>query len=144
MTRTRPPEDHRRDLDTREQIADFVTRFYREVAQDDRFDLYFETIAHIDWHAHTRDLTDFWVGVLLGEPHSEADDVIEAHRWLNDTAPFDGALFEHWLDILDATLDDGWNGPMTEQARRRGHGYAWAMAKRLADTDLRLRPGAPT
>lgn len=141
MTRNRPPEHRGRDLDNREQITEFVTRFYREIAQDDRFHFYFETIAHVDWHAHTSDLAEFWAGLLLGEPHREADDVIEAHRWLHDTAPFDGALFERWLEILDVTLDDGWTGPMTEQARKRGHGYAWAMAKRLADTDLRSRPG---
>lgn len=137
MSRTRPPEHRGRDLNTRTEITEFVTRFYREIAQDDRFHLYFETIAHVDWHAHTLDLTDFWVGVLLGEPHSEADDVIEAHRWLHDTAPFDAALFDRWLEIFDATLSDGWTGPVTEQARKRGHGYAWAMAKRLTGADLR-------
>ena len=131
MTRTKPHKHRERDLDDREEIAEFVTRFYREIAQDDRFHLYFDTLAHVDWHAHTLDLTDFWAGLLLGEPHDPADDVIEAHRWLHDAEPFDTALFDRWLEIFDTTLDDGWNGPITEIARRRGHGIAWAMAKRL-------------
>jgi len=38
--------------------------------------------------------------VLLDEPHSEADEVIEAHRWLHDTAPFDVALLDRWLEIF--------------------------------------------
>jgi len=141
MTRTKPSEHRGRDLDTRPEIAEFVTRFYREIAQDNRFHLYFETIAHVDWHAHTLDLTDFWVGVLLGEPHTGGDELIEAHRWLHDTAPFDATLFDRWLEIFDATLDDGWTGLVTERARKRGHGYAWAMAKRLTDTDLRATLG---
>jgi len=140
MTRTKPVEHRGRDLDTRAEIGEFVTRFYREVAQDDRLHPYFENIAHVDWHAHTLDLTDFWTGVLLDEPHSEADEVIEAHRWLHDTAPFDVALFDRWLEIFDTTLDDGWTGLVTEQARRRGHGFAWAMAKRLTGVDLRSSP----
>lgn len=140
MTRTQPYEHSGRDLDSREEVAEFVTRFYREIAQEDRFHLYFETIAHVDWSAHTLDLTDFWVGVLHGEPHTDADDVIEAHRWLHDTAPFDAALFDRWLEILDTTLDGGWTGPITEQARKRGHGYAWAMARRLTGDDLRSQP----
>lgn len=139
MTRERPHEHRERDLDSREEIAEFVTRFYRDIAQDDRFHLYFDTIAHVDWHAHTLDLTDFWAGLLLGEPHREADDVIEAHRWLHDAAPFDTELFGRWLEILDVTLE-GWSGPLTHQARRRGHGYAWAMAKRLTGSDLRSEP----
>lgn len=69
-------------------------------------------------------MTDFWAGVLLGEPHDSADKLIEAHRWLHDTDPFDTLLFERWLEILDTTLDAGWSGPMAETARRRGHGIA--------------------
>ena len=60
-----------------------------------------------------------------------AVETIEAHRWLHDTEPFHDNLFELWVEILDETLDGGWNGPMTESARRRGRGLAWAMAKRL-------------
>lgn len=131
MSRTTPYPHRGRDLDTREEIAEFVTRFYREIAQDERFHHYFDTIAHVDWNAHTLDLTDFWVGMLLGEPHDPADAVIEAHRWLHDVDPFDKALFDQWLEILDTTLDAGWTGPIAEAARRRGHGIAWAMAKRL-------------
>jgi hemoglobin len=124
---------HRRigDLDSRVEIAGFVTNFYREIAQDERFHRYFGTLAQVDWHAHTLELTDFWSGVLLGEPHEPADQVIEAHRWLHDVDPFDVALFDRWLEIFDTTLDEGWSGPMADAARRRGHGIAWAMAKRL-------------
>ena len=133
MSSTRPPQHRGRDLDDRGEIAEFVTRFYRDIAQDERFHHYFHTLAAVDWHAHTLELTDFWAGVLLGGPeeHRDAGAVIEAHRWLHDADPFDEALFDRWLEILDTTLDHGWAGPMTDTARRRGHGLAWAMAKRL-------------
>jgi hemoglobin len=132
------PHDHRgRDLDNREEVAEFVKRFYREIAQDERFHYYFDTVAHVDWHAHTLDLTDFWAGLLLGEPQSDADDVIEAHRWLHEATAFDAALFDRWLEILNTTIDDGWTGPIADQARKRGRGYARAMAKRFGGIDLR-------
>lgn len=140
MSRDTPYPHRGRDLDTRDEIAEFVTRFYREIAQDSRFHLYFRTLAGVDWHAHTLELTDFWVGVLLVEPHQPAEEVIEAHRWLHDAAPFDEALFARWLEILETTLDSGWSGPLTELARRRGHGIAWAMSKRL--TGSATRPAA--
>lgn len=141
MSRTQPPEHRGRDLDDRAEIVEFVTRFYREIAQDQRFHHYFGTLANVDWHAHTLDLTDFWSGLLLGGPHQLADEVIEAHRWLHDADPFDQALFDRWLEIFDATLDDGWHGPLTETARRRGHGIAWAMAKRLTGKATHEPPG---
>lgn len=133
MSSTRPPEHRGRDLDDRGEIAEFVTRFYRDIAQDERFHHYFHTLAGVDWHAHTLELIDFWAGILLGDPeeHRDAGEVIGAHRWLHDADPFDETLFDRWLEILDTTLDHGWAGPMTDTARRRGHGLAWAMAKRL-------------
>lgn len=144
MTRSdwRPPEHRGRDLDDRGEIAEFVTRFYRDVAQDDRFHHYFHDLAAVDWLAHTHELTDFWAGLLLGDRESvrDAGAVIEAHRWLHDADPFDDALFERWLEILDTTLADGWAGPMADAARRRGHGLAWAMAKRLTGRATRRSP----
>ena len=124
------------DLDDPIEIAELVRRFYRQLAQDTRFHHYFDTLAHIDWDAHVRDLTAFWTGALLTGRDREPGRVIEAHRWLHDATPFDGELFARWLDIFDSTLDEGWSGPITELARRRAHGYAWAMAKRLADVDI--------
>jgi hemoglobin len=131
MTRTRAVEHRGRDLDTVEEVAEFVTRFYREIAQDAGFHHYFETLAHVDWHAHTLTLTDFWAGLLFGTPHQPGDEVIEAHRWLHEATPFDAELFDRWLEILDSTLSGGWRGPFADHASRRGHGLAWAMQRRL-------------
>lgn len=142
MSTNAPPEHRGRDLDSREEVAEFVTRFYREIAQDERFHYYFDTLAHVDWHAHTLELTDFWTGLLFGDHEIDAVEVLESHRWLHDITAFDQALFDRWLEILETTLDDGWRGPIAEQARKRGHGYAWAMAKRLTGTGVAPRvPG---
>ncbi len=140
MSGTRPLEHRGRDLDDRIEIAEFVTRFYRDIAQDEPFHHYFHTLARVDWHAHVLELTDFWTGLLLGDDHQDADEVIESHRWLHDAQPFDEALFERWLEIFDTTIDSGWAGPMAQAARRRGHGIAWAMAKRLTGHATRRHP----
>ncbi|MFV0258295.1 MAG: hypothetical protein ACK5PP_07610 [Acidimicrobiales bacterium] len=131
MSSAQPGPHRGRDLDSRDEVAEFVTRFYRDIAQDERFHVWFHTIAEVDWHAHTGLLTDFWAGVVFGGPHQSGDEVISAHGWLHQAEPFDDALFERWLEILDTTLDSGWTGPNTELVRRRGRGMAWAMAKRL-------------
>lgn len=141
MGSTAPLPHTGHDLDSREQIVELVTRFYRQIAQDERFHHWFATIADVDWHAHVAELTDYWTALLLDESsHRPADDVIEAHRWLHDADPFDTDLFERWLEIFDTTLDAGWSGPLTEAARHRGHGIAWAMAKRLTGTANRKLP----
>lgn len=130
MTRTRPLEHRGRDLDTPGEIEEFVTRFYREVARDDLLDPYFNAIAHVDWHAHVGNLTDYWRDILLGAPRDETD-VIEAHRWLHEHTPFEPALFDRWLEIFITAVDTGWSGPTATRARKRARGIVWAMAHRL-------------
>ena len=131
-----PRVEHRgRDLDTPEEVTVFVERFYRDLAQDESFAGYF---AGIDWQAHMLTLADFWGHSLLGTPDYDLDneEVMERHRPMHAETPFDEALFERWLEILYQTLDEGWNGPRATEARRRGHGVAWAMAKRFAGVNI--------
>jgi hemoglobin len=125
------PWEHRgRDLDSREEIAELVTRFYRDVAQDDLLHPYFNHIARVDWYDHVGTLTDFWCGILLGAPRAEGD-VIEAHRWLHEHTPFGPELFDRWLETFTTTVDAGWTGPVATQATKRARGMARAMARRL-------------
>ncbi len=56
------PEHRHRDLDDREEIAEFVTRFYRDIAQDARFHHWFETIAHVDWR--DEELFERWLSIF--------------------------------------------------------------------------------
>jgi hemoglobin len=135
MTQHSGPPDRWRDLDTPSEVGEFVTRFYREIAQDDRFHHYFETVAHVDWHVHTLELTEYWSGILFDGPHDNADRVIEQHRWLHETTPFDNSLFERWLEIFNETLDGGWRGVYAERLRKRAKGLAWAMAHRLVPSE---------
>ncbi|MEZ5261215.1 MAG: group III truncated hemoglobin [Acidimicrobiales bacterium] len=139
MSGTRPAEHRGRDLDTPAEVAELVTRFYREIAQEARFHRYFGELASVDWSVHTKVLTEYWCGLLFGGEHDDAATVIEAHRWLHDRAPFDTELFELWLEILRTTLEGGWSGPMAELAMRRGRGIAWAMATRFGAGAI--RPG---
>jgi hemoglobin len=125
------PGEHRgRDLDSRAEIEELVVRFYRDVAQDQQLGHYFNTIARVDWYDHTGRLTDFWCGILLGEP-AEAIDVPERHRWLHEHTPFSAEHFERWLEAFTTTVDAGWTGPRAELAKKRAKGMAGVMARRL-------------
>lgn len=130
-----------RDLDSPEEVAELVRRFYRDVAQDERFHYYFNVLAGVDWHAHNLELTDFWWSILTRGSEEDlppsaagrgrADEMIERHRWLHGDTPFDDELFDRWLGTFEATLDGGWTGPGVEIARARARGMVWAMSKRF-------------
>ena len=48
--RPRPTQD----LDTVEEIAEMVRRFYADVAMDDLLGPVFEDVAEVDWSEHSR------------------------------------------------------------------------------------------
>lgn len=128
------PQHRGRDLDSIEEVAELVRRFYRIIAQDERFHYYFNVLAAVDWHAHNLELTDFWWAIVSGDPSESGitpDAMIERHRWLHEDAAFDDELFDRWLGTFEATLDDGWSGPLAEVARSRARGMVWAMSKRF-------------
>ena len=55
-----------RDLDSPDEIAEMVRRFYQDVAQDDLLGPLFNDVARVDWNEHLPKLTRFWCRALLG------------------------------------------------------------------------------
>ncbi len=126
------PWVHRgRDLDTREEIFEMVTRQYVDVVQDEMLEPYFNFGPDfIDWKAHIATVTDYWCHVVLYAPDYEID-TIENHRPLHQHDPFTPELFDRWLQIFDDTVDGGWTGTHATIAKKRAAGMAWAMASRF-------------
>jgi hemoglobin len=102
------------DLDTPEQIAELVRRFYADVAQDDLLGPLFEDVAGVDWSEHLPKLTAFWCRALLGQV-GYAGNPYRAHALVHARQPFTLAHFERWLALFADTID-AWSGPNTERA----------------------------
>lgn len=130
--RAEGPWQHRgRDLDSREEIFEMVTRHYAVVVQDDVLEPYFTPDeGFVDWQALIGGLSDFWNHVLLYAPDYPIDP-IEAHRAVHERHPLTGEALDRWLEVFHETIDTGWAGPVAERAKKRGTGTAWAMAQRL-------------
>ena len=106
-----------RDLDTRHEIAEMVRRFYTDVAQDDLLGPMFNDVAKVDWSEHLDKLTDFWCRALLAMPGYRGNP-LRAHHLVHQRCSFTAEHFEQWLALFHDTLDLGWVGPRTEQARQ--------------------------
>lgn len=105
-----------RDLDTPDEIAEMVRRFYADVAMDDLLGPVFEDVAAVDWSEHLPKLTAFWCRALLGQEGYRGNP-FRAHAQVHARSPFTAAHFERWLDLFHETLDLGWVGPRVERAR---------------------------
>jgi hemoglobin len=119
-----------RDLDSPDQIAEMVTRFYRDVAQDDLLGPVFEDVAQVDWSEHLPKLTAFWCRALLGI-EGYVGNPYRAHSLVNDRAPLSIAHFERWLALFHETLEAGWRGPNVDRALTLAHNVARVHAGQL-------------
>lgn len=102
------------DLDTRDEIAELVRRFYADVAQDDLLGPVFEDVAAVDWSEHLPKLTAFWCRALLGEV-GYAGNPYRAHALVHARHPLTLAHFERWLSLFSDTIA-AWSGPRTDRA----------------------------
>ena len=103
------------DLDTSDQVAEMVRRFYQDVAQDDLLGPVFNDVAQVDWSEHLPKLTAFWCRALLGL-EGYTGNPFRAHALINERSPFTIAHFERWLQLFGDTVELGWVGPNADRA----------------------------
>ncbi len=104
-----------RDLDTPEEIAEMVRRFYQDVAQDDLLGPLFNDVAQVDWTAHLPKLTLFWCRALLGIQGYEGNP-FRSHALIHAQSPFTLEHFSCWLALFTDTIETGWVGPNADRA----------------------------
>jgi hemoglobin len=133
------------DLETRSQIHDLVIRFYREVAFDDLLGPVFGEVAEVDWSTHIPKLIDYWCRVLLRQPGYDGY-ILHAHQEVHEIERFQPELFDRWYLLFVETVDEGWRGPIAENAKAHAARIAAVLARRLLDVDWkrphRSRSGA--
>lgn len=131
-----------RDLETPEEIAELVRRFYADVAQDDLLGPMFNDVAHVDWAEHLPKLTAFWCRALLSLPGYEGNPY-RSHQRIDALSRFTRLHFERWLDLFHETLDLGWHGAKVDQAKALACKVAMVHSKQIVgDTVVyRSAPG---
>lgn len=125
MPKLHPPEklkmkDYpKRAIESREEIAFLVRRFYEKIRQDDLLGPIFNQTID-DWETHLEKLTDFWEGNLLfGLKPKFKGDPKTAHQRVDEL--FDHSIsmthFGHWINLWIATLDEHFEGETAERAK---------------------------
>jgi hemoglobin len=133
-----------RDLDTPEEIAEMVRRFYADVSSDDLLGPMFNDVARVDWSGHLPKLTAFWCRALLGVP-GYVGNPFRAHTLVHERQPFTAEHFERWLELFHATLLSGWVGPRVDDACALAANVARVHRQQLVDrsstAEVELRTG---
>ena len=119
------------DLDSREQIEEFVDRFFARLLADDDLAPIFLDVAAIDLAVHLPHIKDYWCKLLLGD-RTYRRHTMNIHRELHGKQPLQSVDFQRWLAMFNATLDDGFFGQHTERARRVAAAIAGNMETSLS------------
>lgn len=127
-----PPE---RDLDSPDEVAEMVRRFYQDVAQDPLLGPIFIEVAQVDWNEHLPKLTAFWNRVLLGLPGFSGNPM-RAHAEVHHQVAFTPAHFDRWLTLFHDTVAGGWVGPHADQAMALARNVARVHSGHLTGTEV--------
>ena len=123
-------DDARHDITGLDDIRILVVAFYRDAAMDDLLGPIFEA-AHVDWSVHIPKLVDSWAWQLLGVRGYEGNP-LRAHEPSHARTPFREEHYDRWLELFDATVDNRFEGPVSELAKARARRMARALRRLLA------------
>ncbi|MCZ6829444.1 MAG: group III truncated hemoglobin [Gammaproteobacteria bacterium] len=107
----------RPDLDTRERVEAFVDAFYAKVLVDPLLAPIFLDVAAIELDVHLPHIKDYWCKLLLGETAYRRH-TMNIHRQLHAKRELSTPDFQRWLDLFVATLEETYQGPGADRARR--------------------------
>ena len=128
------------DIEAHADVVQIVDSFYAKVRQDESLSPIFDGIAQVDWSAHLPRLYSFWQTVLFGDGGFRGNPLGVHARLLSET-PLDWPLFQRWLTLFHATVDELRQGPRADQMKRAAEDMAHVIYSRINNVpDPRFDP----
>ena len=118
-------------MNSRENIAFFVERFYEGMLADPQLAPIFVDVADINLDIHLPHIKDYWCKLLLGEQQYQRH-TMNIHRTLHGKRSLQPADFERWLRLFINTVDAHFVGERAERAKRVAAAIATNMESSLS------------
>jgi hemoglobin len=120
-----------KDIQNIEDIRILVDRFYTKVRADELLGPVFETRIR-DWGPHLDTMYRFWNAALF-----QVREYVGNPFMKHASLPVDGQHFERWIELFYQTLDENFDGPVAQEAKRRSMIMANTFYNRMRN-DARL------
>jgi hemoglobin len=108
-----------KDIEGIEDIKWMVDTFYGKVREDDLLGPIFLSRLGEDWTHHLDNMYSFW-NMAIFSVRDYTGQPFPKHIHL----PVDSMHFDRWLLHFNATLDERFNGPVTEQTKKKAQQIA--------------------
>jgi hemoglobin len=110
----------KKDIETREDIAVFVTAFYDQLATDELLkNIFFARLGNGDWQPHLQVIVNFWDSVLFGSPTYKGSSFMP-----HNSMQLQQIHFDKWLQLLNQSIDDNFEGVKTTEAKTKANTMA--------------------
>jgi hemoglobin len=106
------------DIQNHDDIRRLIDTFYNRVTADDLLGPIFNDVANVDWAHHLPVMYNFWEFLLLGGTQYTGNP-IQKHHDLHARHALSPELFDRWVAIFGATVDDLFAGPTADSAKLR-------------------------
>ncbi|WP_220033856.1 group III truncated hemoglobin [Arthrobacter psychrolactophilus] len=143
----RQEQDHRRDLQDRDDVLLLVETFYTKAFSDPVIGRIFTEVVDMDLAAHMPIMADFWQTVLFKAGLYKRN-ALAVHFDIHAKEPLTLEHFNRWLQLWTLTVDGLFRGEKAELAKVQAHQIGGSMLRRVTGKSasayerISLRPGA--
>ncbi len=123
-----------KDIENRLDIEKLIDSFYQKVRQDATIGYIFNDVVKINWAHHTPLIVDFWESILLDNPIYKKN-AMEVHYDLNKKEPLQKVHFDAWIQLFTTTIDEMYEGKITELAKTRAKSIANLMLFKMSNSN---------
>lgn len=118
----------KKDIQGIEDIKVLVDIFYDKVAMDELLAPIFNFRLSSYWQPHLEKMYSFWNAALFGQK-GYVGNPFAKHATMELTAEH----FNRWISMFNETIDEHFEGPVADDARKRALIMAGNFARRLSD-----------
>ena len=118
-------------MNSREDIAFFVEKFYENMLVDPQLAPIFVEVANVDLDIHLPHIKGYWCKLLLGDQQYQRH-TMNIHRTLHSKRSLKPTDFERWLRLFRHTVDTHFVGERAERAKRVAAAIATNMESSLS------------
>lgn len=120
----------KKDIDSREELEDFLWAFYKKAFADELIGKFFTEVVPLDLDTHIPVIANFWESVAFNKP-SYRKNVMEVHQHIHQLSKIKKEHLDRWVKIFTETLDEKFEGSRTELMKQRARSIATLMDIKL-------------
>jgi hemoglobin len=121
------------DIASEDDIKKLVNGFYEKARKSLVIGHIFNDVVKVNWEHHLPVMYSFWSSILLGTDTYKGNPMTK-HIELNKQVALTGSSFTEWVSLFRETVDDLFEGSVTEEAKKRAANIA-AIMKYKIDTN---------